>query len=166
LLLEANFKPAALVDERGCRRDIRSNGWTARFNRACPFRKPVRQKKEVFFIGADSKVRNFTGTLRQLRFGPDVFADALVPQAGALPPDVLISQKLPSSHSRPPAASCRGDVAAMVIALPNGRVNRILRTPRQSSKTSTFAVLPDAPSESVQIRFIAKLKLLFKFDRS
>jgi hypothetical protein len=27
LLLEANFKPAALVDERGCRRDIRSNGW-------------------------------------------------------------------------------------------------------------------------------------------
>jgi hypothetical protein len=22
-----DFKPAALVDERGCRRDIRSNGW-------------------------------------------------------------------------------------------------------------------------------------------
>jgi hypothetical protein len=78
LLLEANFKPAALVDERGCRRDIRSNGWTVFFDRACSFRKPVRQKKEVFFIGADPKVRNFTGALRQLRFGPDVFADALV----------------------------------------------------------------------------------------
>jgi hypothetical protein len=23
----AEFEPAALVDERGCRRDIRSNGW-------------------------------------------------------------------------------------------------------------------------------------------
>jgi hypothetical protein len=43
------------------------------------FEKPVRQKKEVFFIGADPKVRSFTGALRQLRFGPDVFADALVP---------------------------------------------------------------------------------------
>jgi hypothetical protein len=42
-------------------------------------RKAVRQKKAVFFIGADLKVRNFTGALRQLRFGPDVFADALVP---------------------------------------------------------------------------------------
>jgi hypothetical protein len=49
------------------------------FDRACSFRKPARQKKEVFFIGADLKVRNFTGALRQLRFGPDVFADALVP---------------------------------------------------------------------------------------
>jgi hypothetical protein len=27
LLLEADFERAALVDERGCRRDIRSNGW-------------------------------------------------------------------------------------------------------------------------------------------
>jgi hypothetical protein len=26
-LLEAVSNPAALVDERGCRRDIRSNGW-------------------------------------------------------------------------------------------------------------------------------------------
>jgi hypothetical protein len=29
LLLEADFTPEALVDERGCRRDIRSNGWIA-----------------------------------------------------------------------------------------------------------------------------------------
>ena len=27
LLLEEQFPPKALVDERGCRRDIRSNGW-------------------------------------------------------------------------------------------------------------------------------------------
>jgi hypothetical protein len=44
--------------------------------------KAVRQKKEVFFIGADPKVRNFTGALCPLRFGPDVFADALVPRRG------------------------------------------------------------------------------------
>ena len=30
---EANFKPAAPVDERGCRRDIRSNGRVVVFNR-------------------------------------------------------------------------------------------------------------------------------------
>jgi hypothetical protein len=44
------------------------------------WRKAVRQKKEVFFIGADPKVRNFIGALCPLKFGPDVFADALVPQ--------------------------------------------------------------------------------------
>jgi hypothetical protein len=49
------------------------------FRRRFASRKPIRQKKEVFFIGADPEVRNFTGALRQLRFGPDVFADALVP---------------------------------------------------------------------------------------
>jgi hypothetical protein len=27
LLLKSGFLPGALVDERGCRRDIRSNGW-------------------------------------------------------------------------------------------------------------------------------------------
>jgi len=30
-------------------------------------------------FGADPKVRSFTGGVRRLRFGPDVFADALVP---------------------------------------------------------------------------------------
>jgi hypothetical protein len=49
------------------------------FRQGSLWQKPARQKKEVFFIGADPKVRNFTGALRQLRFGPDVFADALVP---------------------------------------------------------------------------------------
>jgi hypothetical protein len=49
------------------------------FDRARSFRKAVRQKKEVFFIGADPKVRSFTGAVCPLKFGPDVFADALVP---------------------------------------------------------------------------------------
>ena len=129
MLLEANFKPAALVDERGCRRDIRSNGRTAVFDRACSFRKPVRQKKEVFFIGADPKVRNFTGALRQLRFGPDVFADALVPQAGAMSPAVLIPENPKKPVSSPPGFMPR-TIAAMVIALPNRKVNRIPQTPR------------------------------------
>src|SRR5882757_5123044 len=34
-------------------------------------------------FGADPKVRSFTGGFRRVRFGPDVFADALVPLAGA-----------------------------------------------------------------------------------
>jgi hypothetical protein len=59
-LLGAVFNPAALVDERGCRRDIRSNGWIV-LSGSLLFRKPVRQKKLVFFVRCGSLVRNFIG---------------------------------------------------------------------------------------------------------
>ncbi len=49
------------------------------FRQGSLWRKQARRKKEVFFIGADPKLRNFTGACRRLGFGPDVFADALVP---------------------------------------------------------------------------------------
>ena len=70
----------ALVDERGCRRDIRSNGWIV-ISKGSLCRKPVRQKKQAFFVrcGSFSKVRSFTkGSLLTVKSGPDVFADALV----------------------------------------------------------------------------------------
>jgi hypothetical protein len=59
-LLEAVSTPAALVDERGCRRDIRSNGWIV-LSKSSLLRKPVRQKKPVFFVRCGSLVRNFIG---------------------------------------------------------------------------------------------------------
>jgi hypothetical protein len=90
--------------------------------------KAVRQKKEVFFIGADPKVRSFTGALCRSRFGPDVFADALVPRRG------IAARRFDfpkiAELSIPPTGVMPGYVAAMVIALPNGRVNRIPRPPR------------------------------------
>ena len=43
----------ALVDERGCRRDIRSNG-RIDLSKSSLFRKPVRQKKLVFFVRCGS----------------------------------------------------------------------------------------------------------------
>jgi hypothetical protein len=107
LLPKATFKPAALVDERGCRRDIRSNGCTVIFRQGSLWRKAVRQKKEVFFIGADPKVRNFTGALCRLRFGPDVFADALVPRRG-IAPGALISQKIAEGPASPARGLMRG----------------------------------------------------------
>jgi len=58
------------------------------------WRKPARQKKEVFFIGADPKLRSFTGALRRLGFGPDVFADALVPRRCVVDARALISRIL------------------------------------------------------------------------
>jgi hypothetical protein len=87
LLLEANSKPAALVDERGCRRDIRSNGWTV-ISAGFALTKTGSAEEAQYpywrsSFGADPKVRSFIGGFRQLRFGPDVFADALVPLAGA-----------------------------------------------------------------------------------
>jgi hypothetical protein len=84
-LLEANSNPKALVDERGCRRDIRSNGWIT-FER-------VRSSKtgpaeETGFLRS---VRIFVPQFHRalapaVKSGPDVFADALVPR----PPGVLL----------------------------------------------------------------------------
>src|ERR1700709_1474699 len=75
--------PAALVDERGCRRDIRSNGWIV-ISMEFALSKPVRQKKLNILIGVLHSVRIqrsavSPAVLAQVRFGPDVFADALVP---------------------------------------------------------------------------------------
>jgi hypothetical protein len=87
----------------------------------------------AFFIGADPKVRSFSGGFRRVRFGPDVFADALVPSAGASSPGDLIN-KIPKAivrnQSRLESRGGRLRVAVplrgvVVIALPNGRVNRI-----------------------------------------
>jgi len=69
------------------------------------WRKPERQKKEVFFIGADPKIRNFAGTLRRLRFGPDVFADALAPK-----PARIVAARDPDPQK--PQDACLADVGS------------------------------------------------------
>jgi hypothetical protein len=110
------------------------------FDRACSFRKPARQKKEVFFIGADPEVRSFTGALRQLRFGPDVFADALVPRwcivaaRGSIPENL----KTPVSPRR---ASCpvRRCGNGYRFAKPQGKPNSPNSAVTQ--QTSAFALL-------------------------
>jgi hypothetical protein len=64
---------------RGCRRDIRSNGWiefSSLENRS------GRRNKFSSFVADASRLRNFTGPTAWSRSGPDVFADALVQPAG------------------------------------------------------------------------------------
>jgi hypothetical protein len=57
-------------------------------------------------------------------------------------------------------------VAAMVIGSPNCRVNRI-RQAGENPREMGVSVNPRGETgRGVQIRFIAMLKLLFKFDRS
>jgi hypothetical protein len=58
----SEFKPADLVDERGCRRDNRSNGRADYFGGACSDENRF-GRRTSFFIGADLKIRNFTGRL-------------------------------------------------------------------------------------------------------
>ena len=77
LLLEEQFPPKALVDERGCRRDIRSNGWIV-FRKSSLSQKRSGRRNQFSSFGADLPVRNFTGPKPGLKSGPDVFADALV----------------------------------------------------------------------------------------
>jgi hypothetical protein len=78
LLLEADFERAALVDERGCRRDIRSNGWIVirevRFLKTGPAEETSFLRSVRILTSAISR-----GSRVPLKSGPDVFADALVP---------------------------------------------------------------------------------------
>lgn len=69
----------ALVDERGCRRDIRSNGWID-FRESSLFQNRSGRRNKFSSFGAESLLRNFTGPKARLKSGPDVFADALVPR--------------------------------------------------------------------------------------
>jgi hypothetical protein len=70
-----------------------------------------------------------------MKSGPDVFADALVPSARpwgpALPDSKFHCDRLYfASNLRDRCAS----IAAMVIVLPNGRVNRILNSVGKAHK--------------------------------
>src|SRR6266436_1022355 len=69
----------ALVDERGCRRDIRSNGWIE-FRKGSLFQNRSGRRNRFSSFGAESLLRNFTGPQARMKAGPDVFADALVPR--------------------------------------------------------------------------------------
>ena len=85
-LAGASLEPMELarapVDERGCRRDIRSSGWTAALR---SLRLPrAGSVEETGFLRSlrillTTEGRSFTGTASGSKFAPDVFADALVP---------------------------------------------------------------------------------------
>ena len=106
-----------------------------------------------------------------LRFGPDVFADALVPRRRSRPRYFFHRKSnWPSGVSR---ASAGGRVLhdraigsdGYRFAKPHGKSNS--ENCAVIQQNSDFCRLPTAPAEAcVQIRFIAMLKLPFKFDRS
>jgi hypothetical protein len=90
--------PRGSVDERGCRRDIRSNGWIDLSKGLALERKPVRQKKQVFFVRCGSQRSAISPALAQVKSGPDVFADALVHQGAFAPQAGLIVPGMPSPN--------------------------------------------------------------------
>jgi hypothetical protein len=57
-------------------------------------RKPVRQKKQVFFVRCGSEGPQFRRAAKpEVKSGPDVFADALVPQALVFEPGIEPSSR-------------------------------------------------------------------------
>ena len=64
LLLGANITRMALVDERGCRRDIRSNGWIVVSREFALSKTGPAEETEFSSFGADLMIRNFTGGLK------------------------------------------------------------------------------------------------------
>ena len=70
----------ALVDERGCRRDIRSNGWIV-FRGSSLLQNRSGRRNEFSSFGAGLRRSAISpGPKPGVRSGPDVFADALVPR--------------------------------------------------------------------------------------
>ena len=137
--------------------------------------KPVRQKKQVFFVRCGSVVRNFIGLQsRKVKSGPDVFADALVRIASAAAawqaaspnhshafwpspafgPVLSVRRRWLSACGRSAnAAAAPGVPAPMVIIWRNRRVNRILRPAGNPRQTATFSIsrLPRADPHSPSI---------------
>jgi hypothetical protein len=83
LLLEANFKAGG----SGRRKRVSARHQVKRLNRhfgrvRSDETGSAEEAQYPYWrssFGADPKVRSFSGGFRRLRFGPDVFADALVP---------------------------------------------------------------------------------------
>ena len=107
--LEPMEQAKAPVDERGCRRDIRSSGRTASSRKAQASPGRSGRRNEFSSFGADPsrqrRGRSFTGTPSGSKFGPDVFADALVPSE----PDDSCRHSLihPTSISQDRRQACR-----------------------------------------------------------
>jgi hypothetical protein len=67
------------MDERGCRRDIRSNGWIDLSQEFALLENRSGRRNEFSSFGADLQGPQFhRRSLAQVKSGPDVFADALV----------------------------------------------------------------------------------------
>src|SRR5450631_421534 len=67
------------MDERGCRRDIRSNGWIDLSQEFALLENRSGRRNEFSSFGADLQDPQFhRRSLADVKSGPDVFADALV----------------------------------------------------------------------------------------
>jgi hypothetical protein len=157
LLLEADFNRWLWSTKEGVGE---TSGQTAGsyFSKSSLLVKPVWQKKQAFFVRCGSLgIRNFTGAPKpHVRSGPDVFADALVPNAGPDGTWRANSQQFrfvnicrPADGSRLRLSPWRPAVVAMVIALPNGRVNRIPRSRYNPRQSSIFAI-PQRPARAMR----------------
>ena len=133
---------------------------------ACSFEKPVRQKKQVFFVRCGSHGPQFHQAPRpSVKSGPDVFADALVRKASAgaaWQSDSRIIHIRFAIHAicHPRllrrrhccAAAAPGTPVPMVIIWRNRRVNRIplsVDNPRRTGTSSISwlpAPIPHSPS--------------------
>jgi hypothetical protein len=160
-LLEAVSNPVALVDERGCRRDIRSNGWIVLSKEFALHENRSGRRNQFSSFGADLWSAISPGSKPAMKSGPDVFADALVPLPW-LSPARQIFENLPKQalaiRRRGPArtpprrrspAVCPAAVTAprrearlprMVIVSRNGRVNRIAESASKPRRIGVFAI--------------------------
>ena len=94
LLHEADLTRMALVDERGCRRDIRSNGWIVLSEGVRSFENRSGRRNRFSSFGADLCSAISPGPKPNVKSGPDVFADALVPRDALVPWDAHIPRSL------------------------------------------------------------------------
>jgi hypothetical protein len=128
-LLEAVSNPAALVDERGCRRDIRSNGWIVLSKELALHENRSGRRNQFSSFGADLWSAISPGSKPAMKSGPDVFADALVPLPWLGPARQIL--KISQSKLSPSTAAVpQGPAATPVVrGLPGCRYRAPARGP-------------------------------------
>jgi hypothetical protein len=123
---DLNSPPKARTTQRGCRRDIRSNGWIELRTRRSRRLKPVRQKK-IFFVRCGwHSIRNVTGTLARWDLILTCSPTPSFP-AGAGYARRLIFPDIPGRSTPDASFAANGThTHAMVIALPKPRGKRFI----------------------------------------
>ena len=197
----------APIDERGCRRDIRSNGWTVAFEGFASWSRSSRRNKFSSFGADPSQGPQFHGARSRrnlvLTCSPtpsflpwetgDRSAFLLLPEHRSTP-DTTVVMRPPRAagasgrlRSQPlqqriigsrlslgspywrmiTAEGASAQIASgMVIVVRSRRVNRTSRSGRKPCKAGISCIGTRKPAPCIYPRFIAPLKLPFKFEWS
>ena len=132
--------------QRGCRRDIRSNGWIELWKAPRADRSRSGRRNKLSSFGADRlKSAISPATSWSVGSGPDVFADALVPARGKHSPALQFPNGIVFRYRRPcprpyDRARSRPPLRPWLSVCETRTVNRLLAGLPTSSSIIAFSI--------------------------